>query len=184
VAPKCKSGDAGILDKVKRSQKELQLSEKVKVLDWKRKKRVRDVTQAVVEHLPNKYEALSSNPNTTTTTKKESHEILWVTDMNRSCALIHSNSLLQKASSIRNSFLFFFLIYFGDTRFEHSASHMRYSTWATPPASFYVEYFQDKVSKSICSGWLQNFDPPDLYLPIIGLQVWTTCALPVLVLLW
>jgi hypothetical protein len=46
-----------------------------------------------------------------------------------------------------NSFFFFFPV----LGFELRAYT---SPWATPPALFCVGFFQDKVSQTICSGWL------------------------------
>jgi hypothetical protein len=63
--------------------------------------------------------------------------------------LLHSLSPLH--------FFFFFLVVV--LKFELRASHLlsRYSTtWVTPPALFCASYFWDRVSQTICLGWLQT----------------------------
>jgi hypothetical protein len=48
---------------------------------------------------------------------------------------------------------------FGVLGFELRALHLlgrQSSTWPTPPALFCVGYFWDRVSRTICLGWLQT----------------------------
>jgi hypothetical protein len=51
-------------------------------------------------------------------------------------------------------FFFFFLVVLG---FELRASHLlgrHFTIWVTLPALFLIVYFQDRVSQTICPGWL------------------------------
>jgi hypothetical protein len=78
-----------------------------------------------------------------------------------------------------NLFTFFFYwIFLVVLGFEFEASCLlgRHSTaWVTPPALFYVEYFQDRVSQTICLGWLQTMFlliSSSLIARITGLSHW------------
>jgi hypothetical protein len=68
---------------------------------------------------------------------------------------MHSKKInFKKAKEISKTKDFFFFLVLG---FKLRASHLQVrcsTTWVTPPALFCDGYFQDRVSWTICLGWL------------------------------
>jgi hypothetical protein len=71
--------------------------------------------------------------------------------------------------------LFIYLVILG---FDFRASHFlgRHSTWVIPPALFCIGCFQDRVSWTICQGWLWTVVLLISASWVARLQVWATSA--------